>query len=45
VDIAGALRAMAEFGWQGDVVLETGSPSKDREADLKRNLTYLRGLL
>jgi hypothetical protein len=26
-------------------VLETSSPSKDRPADLRRNLAYLRGLL
>jgi sugar phosphate isomerase/epimerase len=45
VDVPGALRAIAATGWQGYIVLETSSPSKDRPADLRRNLAYLRGLL
>lgn len=45
VDVPAALRAIAAIGWQGSIVLETNSPSKDRLSDLRRNLSYLRGLL
>ncbi len=45
VDVAAALRAIAAIGWQGAIVLETGSPSQDRQADLRRNLAYLAPLL
>jgi sugar phosphate isomerase/epimerase len=42
VDVRAALDAIGEIGWKGFVVLETGSPSGNVEADLTRNLTYLR---
>lgn len=45
VDVAAALRAIAAIGWQGAIVLETSSPSRDRQADLRRNLAYLAPLL
>ncbi|HEY3439743.1 MAG TPA: sugar phosphate isomerase/epimerase [Paludibaculum sp.] len=45
VDVEAALAAIGEIGYEGQIVLETGAPSKDIEADLKRNVAYLRGLL
>jgi sugar phosphate isomerase/epimerase len=44
VDVRSALDAIHAIGWRGYIVLETGAPSGDPAADLKRNLTYLRGL-
>lgn len=41
VDVRAALDAIRATGWKGHIVLETGSPSKDVEADLKRNRDYL----
>lgn len=45
VDCRAALDAIASIGWQGYIVLETGSPSKDRRADLRRNREYLLPLM
>ena len=45
VDVKAALAAIREIGFEGHIVLETGAPSKDIEADLARNVRYLRGLL
>lgn len=45
VDIPAALDAIRAIGWQGAIVLETSSPTKDRQADLRRNLAYLRPLV
>jgi len=45
VDVKAALAAISEIGFEGQIVLETGAPSKDIEADLRRNVAYLRGLL
>lgn len=45
VDVKAALAAIHEIGFEGQVVLETGAPSKDIEADLRRNLAYLRKLV
>jgi len=39
------LKAVEEIGFQGYANLETGSPSGNVEADLRRNLNYLRGLM
>jgi sugar phosphate isomerase/epimerase len=36
--------ALEEIGYTGYAVLETGSPSRDIEADTKRNLEYLKSL-
>lgn len=44
VDVRSALDAIRAIGWRGFIVLETGAPSGDADADLKRNLAYLRGL-
>lgn len=45
VDVRAALKAIRAIGFQGFTVLETSSPSGNVEADLRRNLGYLRGLL
>jgi L-ribulose-5-phosphate 3-epimerase len=45
VDVKAALGAIREIGYEGHIVLETGAPSKDIEADLRRNVAYLRALL
>jgi len=45
VDVRAALRAIEETGWSGAIVLETGSPTKDVESDLRKNREYLKGLL
>ena len=42
VDFPAVLRALADIGYRGYAVLETSSPSGDVEADLRRNLAYLR---
>jgi L-ribulose-5-phosphate 3-epimerase len=39
------LKAIEAIGFQGFANLETGSPSGDMRADLKRNVAYLRGLM
>lgn len=45
VDVAGAVRVLDEISWRGWLVLETGSPSRNKEEDLKRNVAWLRRLL
>lgn len=45
IDMPAVLKAMREIGFDGDAILETDSPSKNIEADMKRNLTYLLKLL
>lgn len=45
VNVAAALDAIRATGWSGHIVLETGSPSKDVEADLRRNRDYLARLI
>ena len=42
IDVVENLRAIADAGYKGWVNFETSSPSKDKEADLKRNFEYLR---
>lgn len=44
VDFPRVLAAIREIGFNGFANLETSSPSKDVEADTRRNLNYLRGL-
>lgn len=41
VDVRAVLDAIRDTGWKGYIVLETGAPSKDVEADLRRNRNYL----
>ena len=45
VDFPAVLQAVADIGFKGYANLETGSPSGSVEADLKRNLEYLRKLM
>jgi len=44
VQFEGIAAAMREIGYQGWIILETTSPSKDRVADAKRNAVYIRRL-
>jgi sugar phosphate isomerase/epimerase len=44
VDMPGVYAALEEIGYEGYGVLETPSPTKNLEADLKRSLDYLAGL-
>lgn len=45
VDMVAVLHAISEIEYRGCADLETDAPSKDIEADLKRNLTYIRRLM
>lgn len=45
IDFTEILQAIDEIGYEGWLILETTSPSGDREADLRRNLEYTRSLI
>jgi len=45
VDFPAVLEAIDAIGFQGFANLETNSPSRDMEADLRRNLDYLKGIM
>jgi sugar phosphate isomerase/epimerase len=45
VNFPEVLRAIREIGFRGFTNLETSSPSGSVEADVRRNLAYLRGLM
>ena len=45
VDMTAVLHAIAEIEYRGFANLETDSPSKSVEADMKRNLTFVRRLM
>ncbi len=45
IDMPAVLKAMRDINYDAYAVLETDSPSKNIEADMKRNLTYLLKLL
>jgi sugar phosphate isomerase/epimerase len=45
VDFPAVMAAIREIGFSGFANLETGSPSGDAEADLRRNFNYLKPLL
>ena len=45
IDFALVLKTIRDIGFQGFLNLETSSPSKSIEADMKRNLTFIRRLL
>lgn len=45
INFPAVIDALADIGFDKWAVLETDSPSKDVPADLKRNLSYLRGLI
>jgi sugar phosphate isomerase/epimerase len=42
VDVGAAVNAISAIGWEGFAMLETGAPSGDVDADVKRNLEYVR---
>ncbi len=42
IDVAGVLRAISRIGWEGFANLETDSPSRSVEADMKRNLAFVK---
>ena len=43
IDFPAVMQAIADIGFQGFANLETMSPSKDIEQDMRRNLQYIRG--
>lgn len=45
IDFVGVLDAIRDIGFTGFANLETSSPSKSIEADMQRNLSYLRKLM
>lgn len=45
VDVRAALDAIADIGFKGYAVFETGSPTNDMEADLRKNVSYVRKLI
>jgi L-ribulose-5-phosphate 3-epimerase len=45
IDFPAIVDAIADIGFTGYANLETSAPSRDVEADMKRNLGYIRGLL
>lgn len=45
IDFPALLRTIAEIGFQGFANLETPAPSGDVEADMRRNLRYIRSLI
>ncbi len=45
IDFPEIFRAIAEIGFEGWVILETTSPTDDREADLRRNLEFTRNTM
>lgn len=45
IDFAAVVHAISEIEYRGWANLETDSPSKSVEADMKRNLTYVRKVL
>ena len=45
IDMAEVLRSVSRIGYEGFANLETDSPSKSVEADMKRNLAYVRKMM
>jgi L-ribulose-5-phosphate 3-epimerase len=45
IQFAPILRAIGEIGFTGYANLETDAPSKDLDADLRRNLAYIRNMM
>jgi L-ribulose-5-phosphate 3-epimerase len=45
VDVAACVKAIRDIRYEGWLILETGSPSKEVEPDTRRNAEYLRKLL
>ena len=45
IDFPGVMKAIADIGYDGFADLETSCPSRDVEADMRRNLGYVRKLM
>jgi sugar phosphate isomerase/epimerase len=45
VDMPGVMQAIADIGYKGWADLETSNPTKNVEADMRKNLEYVRSLL
>jgi sugar phosphate isomerase/epimerase len=45
IDLPNVVRAVSRIGFEGFANLETASPSKSVEADMKRNLSYIRRVI
>jgi sugar phosphate isomerase/epimerase len=45
IDLKDVLRAVSRIGFEGFANLETDSPSKQVEPDMRRNLTYVRRVM
>jgi sugar phosphate isomerase/epimerase len=45
VDVGACVKAIHDIRYEGWLILETGAPSKDVEADTRRNAEYLKKLL
>ena len=45
LDFAAILQAIADIGFKGWIDFETPSPAKSIEADMRKNLGYIRGLM
>ena len=45
IQFAPIMQAIRDIGFSGFANLETGSPSKDLEADMRKNLAYIRNLM
>jgi L-ribulose-5-phosphate 3-epimerase len=45
IDFVAVVDAMADIGFDKWAQLETSNPTKNVEADMKRNLTYIRGVI
>jgi sugar phosphate isomerase/epimerase len=45
IDFPAGMKAIADIGYQGFANLETSNPTKSVEADMTKNLAYLRGVM
>ena len=45
IDFPGVVRAIADIGYSGWAMLETGSPTNNLEGDLKKNLSFIQGIV
>ena len=45
IDFPGVVQAIADIGYAGWAMLETSSPTKNLEGDLKKNLSFTRGIV
>ncbi len=45
VDLPGIMQALADIGYRGWADLETSNPTKNVEADMKKNLAYVQSLV